>query len=208
MEYVFRPTPYEGDLESELALALKARTERLSRGAMPGAWRITDSLRSVARPKKQRRGLLWALLLMGLFLLCTGIRSPREMLIPMLIGLLSMLYALKRLFASGKRSTDRKFRRAATILLENLRRAESVSDMCVVFDDGGMSVSAQGSTRSVPYAEFELLVETPRLYLLTYQQQATVLQKKDMTVGAGDFPAFFAKKTGKTTESIEGESAK
>lgn len=206
MEYIFRPTPYESDLEEELARALKARTERLERGAMPGAWRITDSLRSVARPKKQRKGLLWALLLMGLFLLCTGIRSPREMLIPMLIGLLAMLYALKHLFASGKR-TDKQFKRAALILLEKLRRAEMAEDMRVVFDGNGMTVSAQGSTRSVPYADFELLVETPRLYLLTYQQQATVLQKKDLSGGAGDFAAFFAQKTGITTETIKGESA-
>lgn len=207
MEYIFCPTPYESDLEEELARALKARTERLSRGAMPGAWRITDSLRSVARPKKQRKGLLWALLLMGLFLLCTGIRSPEEMLIPMLIGLISMLYALKRLFASGKH-TDKQFKRAALILLEKLRRAEMAEDMRVVFDGNGMAVSTQGSTRSVPYDDFELLVETPRLYLFTYRQQATVLQKKDLTAGAGDFTAFFAKKTGKTPESIEGEITK
>lgn len=207
MEYIFCPTPYESDLEEELARALKARTEHLSRGAMPGAWRITDSLRSVARPKKQRKGLLWALLLMGLFLLCTGIRSPEEMLIPMLIGLISMLYALKRLFASGKH-TDKQFKRAALILLEKLRRAEMAEDMRVVFDGNGMAVSTQGSTRSVPYDDFELLVETPRLYLFTYRQQATVLQKKDLTAGAGDFTAFFAKKTGKTPESIEGEITK
>ena len=57
----------------------------------------------------------------------------------------------------------------------------------VVFDDDGMKVNTQDSTRIVPYDEMELLIETPRLYLLTYGGRATLLQKKDLT---GDTQAF------------------
>ena len=50
-----------------------------------------------------------------------------------------------------------------------------------------MKVITQDSTRTVPYEEMEMLIETPQLYLLTYGWKATLLQKKDLT---GDAEAF------------------
>lgn len=205
MNYTFTPSAYAPGLESELACAFKARTERISRGAMPGAWRITDSLRSVGTSgRRELRWLPWVLLVMGAFLLFAGVRDPHELLIPMLVGLVAVLYALRRILGARKPRRNGNFLFAAERMLHSLRAAEQRSDMRVVFDDTGMTVSAGEDARTVPYGDFELLVETPRLYLLTYQQQATVLQKKDLTGGdAGAFPAFFAKKTGITTETID-----
>lgn len=206
MSYTFCPTPYEPDLALELAGAFKARTEHISRGAMPGVWRITDSLRRVGTAqRKESKWLPWALLVMGAFLLCAGIRDPHELLIPMLVGLLAVLYALRRILGARRSRRNGSFLLAAERMLRALRAAEPSGDMRVVFDDAGMTVSAQGSTRSVPYGDFELLVETPRLYLLTYQQQATVLQKKDLLEGDGGFPSFFTGKTGKSAVIAEGD---
>jgi len=55
-----------------------------------------------------------------------------------------------------------------------------------------MRVDAQGSTGSVSYADMEMLVETPHLYLLTYGGQVTVLQKKDLTGDPEAFAGFLA----------------
>lgn len=205
MNYTFTPSAYEPGLEAELACAFKARTERLSRSAMPGAWRITDSLRSVgASGRREPRWLPWVLLVMGAFLLFAGVRDPHELLIPMLVGLIAVLYALRRLLGARRPRQDGHFLLAAERMLHALRATEPRGDMHVEFDDAGMTVSVGENVRAVPYGDFELLVETPQLYLLTYQQQATVLQKKDLTGGdAGAFSAFFAQKTGITVETVD-----
>ena len=62
----------------------------------------------------------------------------------------------------------------------------------VVFDDDGMKVITQEDERSVSYAEMEILIETPQLYLLTYGGKATLLQKKDLTGDAAAFTASLA----------------
>lgn len=64
--------------------------------------------------------------------------------------------------------------------------------MQVVFDDEGMKVITQDSTRTVPYEEMEMLIETPQLYLLTYGGKATLLQKKDLTGDAEAFVGFLS----------------
>ena len=62
----------------------------------------------------------------------------------------------------------------------------------VVFDDEGMKVITQDGARAVPYEEMEMLIETPRLYLLTYGGKATLLQKKDLSGDAAAFTALLA----------------
>ena len=105
-------------------------------------------------------------------------------------GALIMILGLLRLLRARLAQQSGTFRQAAVVLLQNMSRA--AANVQVSFDGGGMSVSAQDRARSVPYADVELLVETPRLYLLTYQGQATVLQKKDLAGEPEAFTAFLA----------------
>ena len=104
-----------------------------------------------------------------------------------LLGLLSLL---------GRRLVrkDASFRRAAAKLLKTTSGLDAVS-VQVVFNDEGMSIITQDDACSVPYAEMEMLIETPQLYLLTHDGQATVLQKKDLTGEAEAFSVFLASHT-------------
>lgn len=193
-QYTFTPTVYEAGLEGELAAALEKRTEVSSRAAHPKMWKTTDSLRNFAAGGAARKGQLRSsfpriLLLAGALLVLIGLLSAplRGLVTP---GALIMILGLLRLLRARLAQQSGTFRQAAVVLLQNMSRA--AADVQVSFDGGGMSVSAQDSARSVPYADVELLVETPRLYLLTYQGQATVLQKKDLAGEPEAFTAFLA----------------
>ena len=193
-QYTFTPTVYEAGLEGELAAALEKRTEVISRAAHPKMWKTTDSLRNFAAGGAARKGQLRSgfpriLLLAGALLVLIGLLSAplRGLVTP---GVLIMILGLLRLLRARLAQQSGTFRQAAVLLLQNMSRA--AADVQVSFDSGGMSVSAQDSARSVPYADVELLVETPRLYLLTYQGQATVLQKKDLAGEPEAFTAFLA----------------
>ena len=189
-QYTFIPTVYEAGLEGELADALEKRTEVVSRAAHPKMWKTTDSLRNFAAGGAARKGQVRSslpriLLIAGALLAITGLLSAplRGLVTP---GVLIMILGLLRLLRTRLAQQSGTFRQAAVMLLQNMTRS-ATADVQVVFDGSGMGIRAQDSTRSVPYSDLEMLVETPRLYLLTYQGQATVLQKKDL---AGDPEAF------------------
>ena len=192
-QFIFTPTVYEAGLEGELAAALEKRTEMISRAAYPKMWKTTDGLRNFAAGGAARRGqfrssLPWILLSAGFLLALLGLLA--EQLRGLLtLGVLLMILGLLRLLRKRMAQQSGTFRQAAVMLLQNMGRA-AMSSAQVAFDGDGMAVCVQDSVRSVSYADMELLVETPRLYLLTYQGQATVLQKKDLAGDAAAFAAF------------------
>ncbi len=194
-QFIFTPTVYEAGLEGELAAALEKRTEMISRTAYPKMWKTTDRLRNFAAGGAARRGQLrsslpWLLLSAGFLLALLGLLA--EQLRGLLtLGVLLMLLGLLRLLRKRLAQQSGTFRQAAVMLLQNMSRS-AMSSAQVAFDGDGMAVRVQDGVRSVPYTDMELLVETPRLYLLTYQGQATVLQKKDLAGDAAAFAAFLA----------------
>ena len=189
-QYIFAPTACEAGLEEELAAALEKRTEIFSRASLPGMWKKTDALNRYAARGSRRKGILrkvlpWVLILAGLFLAIPGVMEPKELRTPLIAGAFFML--LRQRPARRKGS----FRRAAAGMLQNTSGLAEAS-VQVVFDDEGMKVITQDSTRTVPYEEMEMLIETPRLYLLTYGGKATLLQKKDLTGDAEAFVGFLS----------------
>ena len=51
-EFVFVPTPYSAELQEELAKALRARTEIISRKMNPKLWRMTDGVNRFAEANR------------------------------------------------------------------------------------------------------------------------------------------------------------
>ena len=193
-QYIFSPTACESGLEEELAAALEKRTEVVSRASFPNMWKKTDALnRYAARGRTQngifRKILSWILILAGLFLAIPGMMEPEELRTPLVLGIFFVLLGLLSLLGRRLVRKDASFRRAAAKLLKTTSGLDAVS-VQVVFNDEGMSIITQDDACSVPYADMEMLVETPRLYLLTHDGQATVLQKKDLTGEAEGFSAF------------------
>ena len=194
--YIFTPTTCEAGMEEELAAALEKRTEIVSRAEYPKMWKATDALNRYAARGGKRRGplrkvLSWVLILAGLFLAIPGMMEPKELRIPLITGVLSVLLGVLYLLSTRPVKKNDSFRQAAVKLLQSMSHVET-ANVQVVFDDTGMRVDAQGSTGSVSYADMEMLVETPHLYLLTYGGQVTVLQKKDLTGDPEAFAGFLA----------------
>ena len=88
-EFVFVPTHYSPELQSELAKALRARTEIVSRKKNPKLWRMTDGVNRFAEanraddPVLKRRKTVQTVLsvvlaAIGVFLLVTGLTEPRN----------------------------------------------------------------------------------------------------------------------------------
>ena len=195
-QYIFAPTACEAGLEEELAAALEKRMEIFSRASLPGMWKKTDALNRYAARGSGRIGVLrkilpWVLILAGLFLTIPGLMEPKELRTPLIAGAFFMLLGVLSLLRRRPARRKGSFRQAAAGMLQNTSGLAEAS-VQVVFDDEGMKVITQDGERSVSYAEMEKLIETPRLYLLTYGGKATLLQKKDLSGDAAAFTASLA----------------
>ena len=195
-QYIFAPTACKAGLEEELAAALEKRMEIFSRASLPGMWKKTDALNRYAARGSGRKGVLrkilpWVLILAGLFLTIPGLMEPKELRTPLIAGAFFMLLGVSSLLRQRPARRKGSFRQAAAGMLQNTAALATMS-VQVVFDGGGMKVITQEDERSVSYAEMEMLIETPQLYLLTYGGKATLLQKKDLSGDAAAFTASLA----------------
>lgn len=87
-------------------------------------------------------------------------------------------------------------------MIENLHAIEGTG-LRAVFGEEGLTVSARGNESLIGYDKFEILVETPLLFLFTYSGNAIVFRKKDMTQGeSAAFAAFFEEKSGCAVQKI------
>ena len=176
-EFVFVPTSYGAELQDELAKALRARTEIISRKKNPKLWRMTDGVNRFTEEHKaedpvlKRRKIVQTVLsvilaVMGVFLLVTGLTEPRD--------------------------TTRQFQKSASLLLKSLGGLDLSSKPKIRFTDEAMQIKTNQKSADFPYEKMETLVETPRLYLLTHSGSATVLQKKALILGTPEeFLDFF-----------------
>lgn len=195
-QYIFAPTACKAGLEEELAAALEKRMEIFSRASLPGMWKKTDALNRYAARGNGRKGVLrkilpWVLILAGLFLAIPGLMEPKELRTPLIAGAFFMLLGVSSLLRRRPARKKGSFRQAAAGMLQNTSGLAEAS-VQVVFDDEGMKVITQDGARAVPYEEMEMLIETPRLYLLTYGGKATLLQKKVLSGDAAAFTALLA----------------
>ena len=196
-EFVFVPTPYSAELQEELAKALRARTEIISRKMNPKLWRMTDGVNRFAEanqandPVLKRRKTVQTVLsvvlaAIGVFLLVTGLTEPRN------TTLLALVIAAARLLPRPDASMTRQFQRSASLLLKSLGGMDLSSKPKIRFTDEAMQIKTNQKSADFPYEKMETLVETPRLFLLTHSGSATVLQKKDLILGTPEeFLDFF-----------------
>ena len=183
-EFVFVPTPYSAELQEELAKALRARTEIISRKMNPKLWRMTDGVNRFAEanraddPVLKRRKTVQTVLsvvlaAIGVFLLVTGLTEPRNTTL-LAAGVIALVIAAARLLPRPDASMTRQFQRSASLL----------------------QIKTNQKSADFPYEKMETLVETPSLFLLTHSGSATVLQKKDLILGTPEeFLDFFCAHT-------------
>ena len=201
-EFVFVPTPYGAELQDELAKALRARTEIVSRKKNPKLWRMTDGVSRFAEEHKaddpvlRRRKIVQTVLsvilaVLGVFLLVTGLTEPRDTTL-LAAGVIALIIAAARFLPRPDASMTRQFHRSASLLLKSLGGLDLSSKPKIRFADEAMQIKTNQRSADFPYEKMETLVETPNLFLLTHSGSATVLQKKDLILGTPEeFLDFF-----------------
>lgn len=193
--YTFRISGYDKNcLLPQVSKALEKRTECISRERYPGIWAAADHLQNRSRGKKRSRLRTRVLsilcLAVGIFLVVPGLVSPRELLLPLLVGVAAIVIGAAGLWG-GRKKKKNPFDRSAELLLEGKDTITVEPPITVSFSEEGMTIPADHSTaETVPYRDFECAVETTDLFLLVYGQRVTVLQKKDLIAGN---PASLAK---------------
>lgn len=201
-EFVFVPTHYSPELQSELAKALRARTEIVSWKKNPKLWRMTDGVNRFAEecraddPLLKRRGIVRTVLSVilaaaGVFLLVTGLMEPKNMTL-LVTGVIALVIAAARFLPSPDADMTRQFQKSAALLLKSLGGLDLSSKPKIRFTDEAMQIKTNQKSADFPYEKMETLVETPSLFLLTHSGSATVLQKKDLILGTPEeFLDFF-----------------
>lgn len=195
--FTFHISPYETEkLLPQVSRALEKRTELVSRESCPQMWKVIDRLRGVAqgrsRSRLRTRVLSAVCLAAGIFLLIPGIMEPQELLVPLVAGAAATVFGILGLWGSRKKKNP--FDTSARILLDGKETLTADLALSVSFSEKGMALPEKnGGVESVPYSDFECVVETEDLFLLVYGERVTVLQKKDLAAGdPRDFSSMMA----------------
>ena len=193
MDFVFQISPYsDPSLAQQVSHALEKRTELRSRAQFPKLWRVTDNLNRKHEGKTLSNGRrvryrIYAILLivMGVILLVPGIMDPKQLLVPLVAGVVGVLAGVFTLWTvSGSHTQSKRFDQAAEKLLKGFE-APPVAQ--VRFTPEGMEIAGKPAAA---YPDVDFVAETEDLFLLTWNEKVTILQKKDLV--GGDCPQFAA----------------
>ena len=194
-DYTFRLSAYDIEhLVPQVSKALEKRTELVSRNRFPALWKLTDKLSSSTKGEARRRlhtrlfGILC--LLAGIFLLVPGLTNPKELRLPLILGILGVLSGAADLWRS-RRKKPKPFDASARILLNGKDAYTEEDAMEVSFFETAMMLPGDGDDACVLYDDFKYVIEEADIFLLVFDTRAVVLQKKDLTNGnTDDFRAF------------------
>ena len=210
MNFVFTRTELDEALLPQIAHALKTRIDSLSRLKYPGMWEQADRAAAKDTPEKKAarekaaaiRHRLWGIvfLALGIFLLVPGIMEPGKLTIPLVAGVLAVLFGCKRLFGkyvSAEQKMQQRYDASARHLLTSLNNAQASGAPTLSFDEEAMTMETpNGSEEVVPYTAMEYVIEEEDLILITFGTKITVIRQAEITEGDIDaFLPFLAEKT-------------
>lgn len=203
IEYIFKISALDTKvLLKEVSQALEKRTELISRAKYPDIWKYTDKFNASKKASqstlKKRRVFtkIYSILnlLLGTFLFIPSLMEPKKLFIPLLVGAIAIGFGIRGMWRSRKNKKN-PFVTSAELLLKE-REHIAGDEVQVVFTENGMRIETQETdTAIVPYLNFEYVIETEETFLLTYQGNVTILQKRDMVTGnRNDFNDFISSK--------------
>ena len=134
---------------------------------------------------RNRRRLLGVLSLVKGLILCMGVLGDYAQLHSLLIlGIVDVVMGAAALLT--RKQVQDPFDRAAEQLLAKRNAQEGLAEVRLTFSPEGMFVTRTGDeeeSHMVPYAAFEVVLETQELLLPVYENTVTILQKKDLLTG-------------------------
>lgn len=182
----------------QVSCALEKRTELISRARFPDLWKRTDKLHASVKGKtrSRRRAKLLGIVNVVLFgfLILTELLGQQRPL-PLIVGGIAIAVGTLVLCSSGKTNKNR-FDKSAKKLLEQ-KNTIVPGQFQVLFSAIGVELhaEAEGTSEVVVYDDFEYVIETADLFLLTFKDRVTVLQKQELSNGSvDDFRSFLLNK--------------
>ena len=196
MDFVFQISPYsDPSLLRQVSEALEKRTELRARAQCPRLWSVTDTLnkrkKTVSKGQRIRYRIYGVLLtVMGVMLLIPGMMEPKTLWVPLIAGAIGILLGVFTLWAVGASQRQRTcFDQAAEKLLKGFAMPPSAQ---VNFGQNGMEIAGKPAAS---YPDFDFVAETKDLFLLTWKEKVTLLQKKDLVAGeSAQFAGFLRAK--------------
>lgn len=185
--FSFQISPLPEAYIPQLTYALEKRTELLSRAKYPGLWKHTDELRQIPKVKKSplRTKLLGIFnLALGIFLFVPGVMRPKELFVPLIVGAIGIGAGIGALLR-GKVKKKNRFDKPARQLWEMYVDKDPAT---VSFNDSKMIIAVADDAEATPYNDFEYIIETNDLFLVTFVGKVIVLQKNTLT--GGNCPDF------------------
>ena len=204
MEFIFRITQYNTDeLEDEVAAALEKQVEINSRKRFPAMWRYIDRNNSRRAPEKviKIRAILrkiYGIIMtaMGIILLVPGLMDTKELLLPLITGIISVVVGVGCVWPWRKRS-NRKFHKLAEKLLDGFKKSlkeATETSLEVRFTEDGMNLL---NLSLISYQDFQTMIEVENIYFLVWREKVTILQKMDLALGSPEtFLSYLEEKTG------------
>ena len=190
--FTFQISPLPEAYIPQLAYALEKRTELLSRAKYPGLWKHTDKLRQIPKVKKSplRTKLLGIFnLALGIFLFVPGVMRPRELFVPLIVGAIGIGAGIGALLR-GKVKRKNRFDKPACQLWAQFKDKTGAT---VTFTDSEMAITSGDDTEHTPYSDFEYIIETSDLFLVTFFGKVIVLQKDTLSEGTcSDFCQYIS----------------
>jgi hypothetical protein len=204
MEFIFQISQYNSDVafKDEVAAALEKQLELNSRKRLPAMWRFIDrnnNRRASEGVMKHRTFLrrIYGILLtvLGVILLIPGLMDPRELLAPLIAGIISVVTGVGCIWPWRKRSNN-KFHKIAEDLLANMRKSlneTTETPLLVQFTAEGMLLPHNSL---ISYQDFQTIIEVKSIYFLVWLEKVTILQKKDLVMESSEvFLAFLEEMT-------------
>lgn len=192
MDFIFQISSYcDPSLPRQVSQALERRTELQARAQCPRLWNVADAWnrrgkKPISKGQRIRYRIYGVLLtVMGIILLIPGLMEAKTLWVPLVAGAIGVLLGVFTLWAVGGMQRQRaRFDQAAEKLLKGF-----ASPPCarVRFTPEGMEIAGKPAAS---YSDFDFVAETEDLYLLTWNEKVTILQKKDLV--QGDCPQFAA----------------
>ncbi len=184
MKYNFNLTEYKEDLFiAQICDVLKKHTELFARKQNPKVWNNIDKLNSRKVPerilssrKKRCRIYGVILILLGFLLYFSGLLSPLELVIQIIVGTLVIALGLIYLHASMtlKSQQNINYEKSAKKLY---KRYENLTTGKAEFTDNEIILM---DIVNIKYGEVEGVFVTNNLYVIIWSETITVLQKKDL----------------------------
>lgn len=192
MNYAFKMSNIDiSEFLTSVSTILEKRTELSSREKFSKLWECTDKLNENKIQDGKKNNLLknriWGTicLVLGIFILIPGLINPRELPVPLIVGICAVIIGLRAILSCGKNPFDK----SAKILLEKENSFLKDGIVTVAFLEEKMEIASivlkngEMKKEEVLYTDFERCFDYENILVFVYGDNIIAIKKSDLIQG-------------------------